>query len=190
LQSYDNLTGEISFPAALGGFTFNATLASNGLSLTGTYANMPGCVGIGSSGTITGAQLASVTGAWSGSVQPCNSGGKECTPVQGTTPEPIDFTLTQDNATATVSGNYLTGSLYRDIDEGAISSGALGQFPNNYLAGYAMQFHSTDNNTGFPGVTVGNLLGSSDRSFSGIITLSCTGTTCPKYSTFLVNITH
>jgi hypothetical protein len=190
VQNDDNLTGEISFPGKLGGFTLNATLAANAQSFTGTYANMPGCVGIAASGTLTGTQLTSVTGAWSGSLQPCNSQGKECTPFQGTTAEPIDFTLRQNNATGTVSGTYLAGSLYKDIDEGTINGGALGQPPNNYLTGYAMQFHFTDNNTGLPGSAVGNLLQSSDRSFSGIITMGCAGKTCPKYSTYLVNINH
>jgi hypothetical protein len=192
LQNNDNLQGEISFPSGLGGFAFTATLASNAQSFTGTYSNMPGCVGIESTGTISGTQVPSLTGGWSGHLQACTSNGQACTPVQGTSAEPINFALTQDNATATVSGNYIAASVYADLQGGSITTiGALGQFPNNYVSGYSVQFHLTDNISGFSGVVVGGLLQSSNRSFSGVITLDClTSTTCPANTNYLLTIQH
>jgi hypothetical protein len=190
VQNNNNLTGEISFPAGLGGFTLSATLAADGQSLTGTYVNMPGCVGIESSGTIAGTQIPSLTGSWPGQMVPCNPSGQgACTPLQGKTVEQMNFTLSQDNATGTVSGSYVGGSLFPDLQAGAIDSGKLGDPPNNYLSGYSMQFHLTDNATGLTGVVAGHLLQISVHSFTGVITLSCLSPTqCPAYSNYLLTI--
>jgi hypothetical protein len=199
VQNSNNLAGEISFPSGLGGFTFNATLAPSASafpynipeSFTGTYSNMPGCVGIGMSGTLTGSQLTPMSGSWVGTAQPCNPEapsleGPVCSLIAGTTAWGLTFSLTQSNATGIISGTYKPLSLGEDFGGGTInSSGALGQY--DYLSGLRVQFYITDSN-GFSGLVSGALSSSPSSMwpFWAIISVTCVPGGCPDYLNYLL----
>lgn len=142
----NNLTGSFTFTNASTGAVFgivqvSVILAVDGLSFTGTYSDMPPCSGVAVSGTFAGKQVPSMTGNWTGSLQPCTynqqTGTCALTGVAGT----ITASLTQDNATGTVSGSYQVSNV------SGFSSGNIATVPPfGFLAGQSLQFTMTDSN--------------------------------------------
>lgn len=103
----------------------------------------------------------------------------------------MNFSLLQDNATGTISGSYVGGSVYVDLQAGAIGSSESGQVPTNYISGYSMQFPLTDSVSGFTGIVNGHLLLRSTQSFSGVITLACTTpSACPANMKYILTLAH
>jgi hypothetical protein len=136
---------------AFGSLAFTGTLNDAGTAVTGTYtiANLNNCGGIGATGTFTGAEVPSVSGNWTGTLQPCtrNPTTGDCPITQGTASSAISFSLTQNDATGAVDGTYQVANL-AGFSNGAVSiskntpQGTI----NGLLSGQSLQFAMGDVN--------------------------------------------
>jgi hypothetical protein len=155
-------TGTIS--SAFGALSFTGTLNDAGTAVNGTYtiANLNGCGGIGASGIFTGAEVPSVTGNWTGTLQQCNFDQQigKCTSNIGA-PSAVTFNLTQNDATGNVTGTYQVANM------AGFSNGSVSVIPpSDILSGLALQFSMADAN-GSNFVTNGTL--GMDKSFAGVL---------------------
>jgi hypothetical protein len=163
VANVSNFTGILS--GNFGTISFNTTLNDAGTEAVGTYVVTPGaagpCLGIALTGTLTADEVPSASGTWTGTVNctaNCPTG-----PTTGT----ASFTLSQDDATATITGSYTITGLP------GISSGVIVTDPTDFLSGPNVQEKLQDNNgtlfflSGGP-VTSEPLAGLGlDRSFQG-----------------------
>jgi hypothetical protein len=136
-----NFTGDVIMGGNFGTFSFNTTLSGDGKSTSGTFANMPPCTGLLTSGTFTGAEVPSISGSWTGTLQPCayDQITGTCTLFGKTSP--ITAVLSQNDASGNVTGSYQTTGL------SAFSSGTIAVVPPfDILSGNFWQFTMTDNN--------------------------------------------
>jgi hypothetical protein len=141
VANVSNFTGSVTLSNAsnqssFGTFAFNTTLNDAGTSFSGTYAGLPGCTGIGATGTFTGAEVPSVTGNWTGTIQQC---GSDCSSTVGS-PTAISFSLTQNDSTGNVTGTYQTA--LAPFTNGSVAINP----PTDILSGLVMQFSMTDAN--------------------------------------------
>jgi hypothetical protein len=148
---------------------FTSTLNDAGTHAAGTYTLTPGangnCLGIALTGTYTGDEVPSMTGNWTGTVT-CTA---NC--PTGFTSGTIAASLTQDDATGAVTGNYSIGGVP------GMSSGNLVADPlnPNFISGSSMQQKLLDNNgsifflSGGPVSGLGTTGLGLDRSFNGNI---------------------
>jgi hypothetical protein len=165
VANVSNFTGDIS--GNFGSIHFNTTLNNAGTEAVGTYSLVPGaagnCLNIALNGVLTADEVPSVSGTWTGSIT--------CflTCPTGTTTGTIVMTLSQDDATGTVTGSYAITGIP------GISSGIIISDVNDFLSGPNVQEKLQDNNgsflffTGGP-VTARALAGFKlDRTFQGQI---------------------
>jgi hypothetical protein len=167
VANVSNFTGSVavinsSNQSSFGTFAFNTTLNDAGTSFAGTYAGLPGCTGIGATGTFTGAEVPSVTGNWTGTIQSCNFDQQQgkCASLNGS-PSAISFSLTQNDSTGNVSGTYQVANL-APFTSGSVAINP----PSDILSGTVLQFSMIDAN-GHKSTANGTL--GADRSFSGLV---------------------
>jgi hypothetical protein len=163
VQNVSNFTGDVTFGNNLGGFTFNTTLAADGKSFTGTYANMPGCAGVLATGTFTGAEVPTTSGTWTGTLQPCNYDQTTgiCTLVGVTSP--LSASLTQNDQTGSVNGTYTVSGV------AGFSSGTISIVPPfDILSGTLWQFTVNDTTGSKATVCGGCTLGANGSGLSGL----------------------
>jgi hypothetical protein len=184
VANVSNFTGTVAL-ANFGTFTFNTTLNDAGTAFTGTYAGLPTCSGTGATGTFSGNEVPSVSGNWTGTIQPCDWDGQVsiCT-IKGSASS-ISFALTQNDATGAVTGTYQTSGVP------ALSGGTVGTNPTaDILSGQNLFVSLTDANgaksqlAGGPGNKQPGL--GFDRSFKGILIANPT----KDLSYFAVTISH
>lgn len=174
----NDLTGSFAFTNASTGAVYgtvqvSAILAADGLSFTGTYSGMPSCSGLAASGTFAGKQVPSMTGAWTGSLQPCTYDQQTGTCTLTGVPGTITASLAQDNTTGTVSGTYQVPNV------SGFLQGTIAMVPPfDFLAGQSLLFTMTDLNgatykaVGGPCCNVGAPGLGFDRSLQVIVTAS------------------
>ncbi len=105
----------------VGSISFTSTLNDAGTSMSGTYSGVPACIGLGATGNISGNEVPSVTGTWSGTLTPCSIVVSQCVPnggQQGT----LSMTLTQYDDTGEASGTF-TASSIQQLVSGTASTG-------------------------------------------------------------------
>lgn len=172
----NNFTGDVNI-TGFATFSFNATLAADGKSFTGTYASMPPCAGLLTSGTFTGSEIPTTTGSWTGTLQPCtlNQQTGVCTST-GAPSGTLTAALVQDDLTGNVTGTYQVAAL------AAFSTGAIGVAASDQdiLSGKTWQFTMTDASGA---KFIANGLLDLTGKFSGIVTGA--GST-----TYLLAMTH
>jgi hypothetical protein len=163
VQNVNNFTGDvdasyaIDYPSNMtrtsSTWSFDTTLAPDGKSFTGTYSNMPSCAALAASGTLTGAEVPSVSGTWTGVIQSCdfNTQDGSCPVEQGTAQEPIVLMLSQNDSTGNVTGSFQVSG------DSVLSTGTVGLGPEGVLSGLLMQvsLYDSDGNEvavigGFP----------------------------------------
>jgi hypothetical protein len=154
----DQFSGDVNTP--FGNIHFSSTLNTAGTHASGTYTLTGNCWGVAGSGTFTGDEVPSVSGAWTGTII-CTS---NC--PAGSTSGTIAATLTQNDATGAVSGTYTITGL-PDISSGTVATGT-----SDVLSGASWQDSFTDNNGNKFVIAGGPLNGTSglglDRSFNGL----------------------
>lgn len=153
-----------------GVIAFTSTLNDAGTHTAGTYTLTPGaagnCLGIALTGTFTGDEVPSMSGSWTGTIT-CTI---DC--PTGTTTGAIVMTLTQNDTTGAVTGNFTVTGLP------GISTGQTLLDSNNLLSGASIQQRFSDDsaaaNSGLFVVMVGGPLNSFgtagvglDRTFQG-----------------------
>jgi len=171
----NNFTGDVNI-TGFATFSFNVTLAADGKSFTGSYANMPPCSGLLSSGTFAGAEIPTASGSWTGTLAPCTLDQQTgiCTPT-GAPGGALTASLTQSDLTGNVTGTYQVTAL------AAFSSGTVGVAASDQdiLSGKTWQFTMTDANaTKF----IANGLLDLQGKFAGIIS--------GNGATYLLTMTH
>jgi hypothetical protein len=141
-----NLIGSFTFTNSSTGTIFgalqiNVILAADGKSFSGTYAGMPSCSGIAAGGTLTGTQVPSMTGSWTGTLQPCTYSQQTGVCTLTGTAGSITASLTQNDLAATVSGSYQVSNV------SGFSSGTITVVPPfDLLSGQSLQLTMTDAN--------------------------------------------
>lgn len=141
VQNVSNFTGTVTFGNNFGDFTFNTTLAADGKSFTGTYANMPSCTGLLLTGTFIGAEVPSISGSWTGTLQPCSLDQTTSTCTLFGATSGFTASLSQNDATGNVTGNYQAAA------GTVLSSGTISVIPpSDILSGTLWNFTMTDNN--------------------------------------------
>lgn len=171
VQNVNQFSGTYTIVAKTGEqitVNFVGTLTPDGLSVAGTYTTTSGqtsgCFPVPSSGALAGEQVPSVTGSWTGTIQPCqwNQQTGTCPLTSGTSPTVFAMTVTQNDATATVSGTYNAVG----FGSGNISTG---QF--DLLSGNEWQFTLTDNSSAVYTVAGApfNNSGINGRNFTGAV---------------------
>jgi len=162
LTNPNQLNGAIT--AEFGTMQFVSTLSSDGSSFTGTYSGLgaPNCVGLSASGTISGQAVPSVTGQWTGTIQPCslNAQTGSCSPFGLSSP--FVAALSENDSTVTVTGTYVITSL------NGLSSGSVTtvQSDQDKLSGFTLQFTMSDI-SGSTLIASGTL--GSDRTFTAVV---------------------
>jgi hypothetical protein len=174
-----NFTGDVVMGGNFGTFSFNTTLSADGKSFTGTFASMPPCTGLLSSGTFTGAEVPTISGSWTGTITPCtfNQQTGICTLIQGATPGTLTAALSQNDATGNVTGTYQAAGIQ------GLPAGTVAVIPpSDILSGLYWQFTMTDNG----GTRVSIVNGKLDMKggFSGLLLL------LPSQVTFTLVMSH
>jgi hypothetical protein len=151
--------------------TFTAALAPDGLSITsGTYtsATTDSCFPNAVTGTFDGHQVPSVSGNWTGTIQPCTWNSQTGTCALFGTSSTMSAILNQDDATASVSGSYSVTNL-----AGVSHGTAIVPNPNSFLSGPNMEMFWLDANGNSFTVAGGPDVGSpglaQDGSFVGVV---------------------
>ena len=110
-----------------------ATLASDGTSMSsGTYSlgtTASSCFPAAQSGTFTGAQIANVSGKWSGTIKPCNFDPSTATCTVTEHAASVTANLNQDNLQASVNATYSVSN------SAAFSTGTVSELPTGLLSG-------------------------------------------------------
>lgn len=183
VQNVNQFSGDLS--GNFGSIHFTSTLNDAGTHAGGTYTLTPGangnCLGIALTGTFTGDEVPSISGNWSGTVTcvlNCPTGFSSGT---------ISMTLSQDDATGVVTGNYTIGGV-PGVSAGNLVPDPLG---NNFISGSSMQQKLLDNNgstfflVGGPVTGLGTTGIGLDRRFNGNFVTG--GSVNPLY---VVNASH
>jgi hypothetical protein len=125
---------------SIGTVTFTSTLNPAGTHFDGTYAGISGCSGVAAAGTLTGDEVPSTSGSWTGTIQACNFDQQigACTSLTGTS-SAITLTLTQNDATGNVTGTYAVPNL-APFSTGTVSV----KPPSDILSGTIFQFTLAD----------------------------------------------
>jgi hypothetical protein len=138
VASVNQFSGDLG--GNFGTIHFTSTLNDAGTHAAGTYLLTPGangnCLGIALTGTFTGDEVPSLSGTWTGTITcvlNCPTGF-----TSGT----ISMTLSQDDATGAVTGNYSIGGV-PGISAGNLVPDPLG---NNFISGSNIQQKLLDNN--------------------------------------------
>jgi hypothetical protein len=168
---------------------FSSTLNDAGTHTSGTYTITPpqsgNCLGVALTGTFTGDEFPSMGGnAWTGTIS-CTMNCPTSTPVG--TVNTFTMTLSQDDATGSVTGTYSVTGI------AGLSSGTIVPDINDFLSGSNIQEKLLDNNgtnfffTGGPFLTsFFNVAGLRlDRTYQGILSIG--GSTEPVYQ---INMSH
>ena len=157
VENGNNLTASVSISdfqsgATFGVFTFNVILAPDGLSFAGTYASMPPCAGIASSGQFTGERVPSVSGTWTGMLTECSFDQVmgDCPAVNGADIGTISMLLVESDEGAIVSGDYTISLPSARLVSGHITTG--------WLQSWQICFGATCSNTLGPGTLSGHRL--------------------------------
>jgi len=121
-----------------------ATLASDGTSMSsGTYSlagTASSCFPAAQSGAFTGAQVANVSGKWSGTIQPCNFDPSTSTCTVTGQAATVTANLNQDNVKASVNATYSVSS------SATFSTGMVNQLSDGLLSGQTWRATWMDNN--------------------------------------------
>ena len=201
VQNTSNFTGSMDLedetiypPQDFGTFTFNTTLVSSGLSFSGIYSTMPSCTGVAASGTFSGEEVPSVTGSWTGTLQPCTmtSGGTCASTGNGT--ETIAATLTQDDQDGAVSGPYtVTGD--SELTSGNVGMSKYGIYGcktsvgPGILSGTTMDLTWQDSSTSAYASMTGTL--DMNGNYSGFLAVTpASSQTCEPNEYLLVTMSH
>lgn len=147
----NNFTGNVTvhyavnFPSDLtptqSTFSFNTTVAADEKSISGSYASLPACTGVGASGTFTGTAIPSTTASWTGTITPCSYDSQTGVCTDNGAATGMTATLTEDDATGNVSGAYSVSQGLAGWQGGTIAVALADQ---DILSGFVWQFTLTD----------------------------------------------